>query len=88
MIVPNYLNTAFTDSNGNLTPQWSLLLDQLLRQMQINLSNEGFVIPSQNATNMNTIEPQAQNGTLLYDSTTGKLRIKLNDGTFHDILTS
>jgi len=64
-------------------------LDVLTNEMQTNLSDEGFVIPSQSAANIATIQANtSQNGkqtllqgTMLYDSTNNLLKVAVNTGS-------
>lgn len=86
MIVPNYIEMPFVDKNGHLTDVWRNILMQLLQQMQQNLSNTGFVIPSQSTANI-ALLTNAVNGTMLYNSTTDLPKIKVA-GTFKTITTS
>lgn len=86
MNVPNYPQSKIVNSDGSITDDWKLFFDQLITQSQSNLSNEGFVPPSQPTTNISQIEPGAQNGTLLYDDTTHELKTNIN-GTFKVIQT-
>ncbi len=87
MNTPNYTHTALVDKNGNITPEWRVLITQLLQELQINFGDNGLVVPQQTTTNITTLEPDSKNGTLLYDSDTDELKVRLNDGTFHTIQT-
>lgn len=88
MNVPWWSGGQAVDSNGNFTPEYSTFQEQQRQVMQQNLSNEGFVIPQQNTSDIGIIEPTAKEGTLLYNSDTNQLLVRLSDGTFHPILTS
>lgn len=89
MNIPNYENLQFVDKGGYLTDQWSLLLQQLISELQSNLSNEGYQVPQQPTATINTLqtqfnaapEPSAYFGNLLYDSDTNELKVNIN-GTF------
>lgn len=87
MKIPNYVHDRLVDENGEITEQWDVLISQLLTELQIATSEEGFVIPTQPTTNITIIETDAQNGTLLYDKDTNQLKVRLNDGLFHVIQT-
>jgi len=90
MIVPAFLNNTFVDKNGDLTPGWSFLLNQLFNDMQTNISNEGFVIPSQTTANINRLAATGSkilNGTMLYDSDLNVLKVFKN-GVFKTITTT
>src|SRR3990167_4274095 len=76
VFVPNLVQDKFVDEQGYLTPEWRSLFDQLLQNMQQNLSNEGYVVPSQTASDIAIIQAGtnpdgsyiAQNGTLIFDT--------------------
>lgn len=89
MLVPNYVHNKLVDENGIITEQWEMLISQLLYQLNRNFSNEGLVPPAQNADNIDIISAseRVQEGTLLWNSTTKKLQVRLDDGTFHNVLT-
>lgn len=80
------------DDNGYLTSSWSLLFTQLFNQMQVNISDDGMVVPSlttdqithnTDPTNPNTLP----NGTIFYDTDDNKLKVKEN-GVIKTITTS
>lgn len=97
MIVPTMIEGPFVDKDGNLTDQARKLMEQLLQNMQQNLSQEGIVVPSQDAAAIATIAAGVdsngskicQPGTLLFDTSlqpgTGQLVIFMTDGSFHPI---
>lgn len=87
MNVPNFIHDKFVDENGYLTDGWRLFFNQLINEMNENLSQEGIVMPSQTTANADIIKTDALNGTILYDSTTNELKVRLNDGNFHVIQT-
>lgn len=87
MNVPNFIHDKFVDENGYLTDGWRLFFNQLINEMNENLSQEGIVMPSQTTDNADIIKTDALNGTILYDSTTNELKVRLNDGNFHVIQT-
>lgn len=90
MIIPNFVQDKLVDSTGAMTPNWVMFFSQLIDQMQANLSDEGVVIPSQTTANISVIkdhDPAPLNGTIIYDSTTNQLKVKLSDGNFHVITT-
>jgi|GEM_PF-2739321 len=45
MDIPGYLTTPVVDKNGYLTPDWENIMTQLLNELQLNLSNEGYKLP-------------------------------------------
>lgn len=71
------------DDNGYLTSAWSLLLTQLFNQMQVNISDDGMVVPqlttdqithNTDPTNTNTMP----DGSVFYDTDDHKLKVKEN----------
>lgn len=86
MNVPNYQNTQAVDKNGYFSSPWQMILNQLLTQMQNALSDEGFVVPSQSASEIAKLT-NSPNGTLIYDSTNNLLKVKIG-GTFRTVTTS
>jgi hypothetical protein len=89
MNIPNFENIQFVDRRGYLTEQWQLIFQQLITALQQNVSNEGFQIPQQPTTTINTLQTQFNStvdpavyfGDLLYDSTTDQLKVNIA-GTF------
>ena len=89
MNIPNYENAPISDRSGFLTDQWSLLLQQLITELQFNLSDEGYQVPQQPTATITTLQtqfnasstPSAYFGNLLYDSDTNELKVNIN-GTF------
>jgi hypothetical protein len=79
MLIPNFINTKPVDENGNWTPEWANIMTQLLTQMQLNLSNEGFVMPKLTGTQIGYLtDADKSNGALVQDSTDGSLKYNLN----------
>ena len=88
MIVPNFENDKFVNSDGYLTEKWSNILQSLFSMLKHDLGKEGFVVPALTTDNTSLIEESSEVSTLVYDTNIGSLKIKLNDGMFHDITTS
>ena len=82
MFVPVWQNVQLTDENGRATADSEIFFGTLNREMQANVSNDGFVIPSRTTSEIDQIlldanpESQKPNGTMLYDSDTDELKIK------------
>lgn len=82
MFVPVWQKKQLVHSNGEATVESEVFFATLNREMQSNLSNDGFVIPSRTTSEINQIllnsDPQTEkpNGTMLYDSVTDELKIK------------
>lgn len=75
MKIPTFTDQPITQSDGTPTPYMRQLLDILLQQMQLSLSNDGFVIPSQTTATIQNIitgnNPKGP-GTIWYDTTLNK----------------
>lgn len=79
MLIPNYPNTAMTDGNGNITPDWQNTLTQLLTQLQLNLSNEGYKLPQLNSDQIDGLTDSSKSmGNMVYDSTTNEFKVNIN----------
>jgi len=86
MIVPTYTQERLVDEDRYLTRPWQGVIGELLQNMQKALSNEGFVIPSQSAANINilisinpeTLQPYMADGTIIYDSTNHQFKGMVN----------
>ncbi len=89
MNIPNFEPSKFVERSGNLSDTWSLILQQLITELQKNLSNFGYQVPQQPTTVINDLQaqyiasanPSAYYGNLLYDSTTNQLKVNIA-GTF------
>ena len=89
MNIPNYIDTKIISAGGMWSDEWKFIMQQLIQQLQLNASNEGLVAPTQNATNMTTIQNHqnpngdytTQYGTILYNSTDNTIRIAVNNGS-------
>ncbi len=56
MNIPFYIGDAAIEvKTGFFTPAWQFLFDQLLSQMQENLSNQGYYIPGDTTVNIQAI---------------------------------
>ena len=78
MNIPAMTNQPIVDKDGKLTEQWRTMFAQLFQQMSLNLSDEGFICPSQTTDNINKIASQEKNGAVLYDSDTNELKACIN----------
>ena len=52
--------------------------DELNRNMQTSLSDNGWEIPQQTTANITTIESGKPDGTLWYDTDTNEIKAKVN----------
>lgn len=83
MIIPTFSGLKIVDKEGVCTSEFQQYNDQLNLQMQINLSNDGMIIPSQSTTNIdnfsNPDNPNVKpNGTIWYDTTTNQFKGLIN----------
>lgn len=85
MNIPNFVDMQVIDKDGFFTPEWKIIMQNLIQTLQQNASDEGLVAPTQNAANIGIIEANqipsptgnlytCQFGTLLYDSTANSIR--------------
>lgn len=81
MNIPNYENVPVIEKGGVLTAAWSLILQQLISELQKNLSNEGYIVPQQPTATITMLNTTASTGALLYDSDTDELKVNIA-GTF------
>lgn len=89
MIIPTFTHDKVVRDDGYFTSPWEILFQTLLQTLQQNVSDEGFVIPSQTSANITRIESNPViDCRLIYNSDTNKLMVRLADGTFHNVTTS
>lgn len=62
-------NAPLVDSNGNMNIYWQLFFQNLVLALQTNLKNEGFVIPSETASNIALLTGNQSIANIIYDST-------------------
>lgn len=87
MKIPNFINERFVDKNGHLTEAWQHTLEQLFNELQSQMSDEGHIAPSQDATSIAILDGDATKaGAILYDETNDKLKVNIA-GTFKEIQT-
>lgn len=78
MNIPKFVQDKVIGADGRLTPSWHQLFSQLLNEMNTNVSNNGFVVPSRTNDDINAMAVNVPNGTILYDSDTNELKAKVN----------
>lgn len=81
--IVNFTGMQWVDNEGKLTAVAASFLAQLVMQLQQNLSNEGFVIPSQDQANVNALIG-TQAGSLVFNTTTQTLQILIG-GVWQDL---
>lgn len=98
MKIPNFSFGALTDKGGMPTDESYYYFQQLTDELQKNAGTEGLVVPTLSSQNTSVTPPAAGGqigqieagaalGTLIYDSFTDKLKVRLADGTFHVVVT-
>jgi predicted nuclease of predicted toxin-antitoxin system len=80
MNIPNLINSPITDSE-RLNYSWLLWFSQLVTELQNNLSNNGYVIPSLTTIKINALDISNNKCILVRDSDTDELKVSLG-GTF------
>lgn len=79
MNLPNFINTKLVDENGYLTPEWSNILTQLITELQLNLSNEGYRLPQLKTAQITQLTaPDKSLGNMVYDLTTNEMKVNIN----------
>lgn len=84
MNIPNFEDVPVIVKRGDdyvWSDEWKRILQGLFQSLQLNASEEGLVPPSQPTTNISIIQPQAKNGTIIYDTTSKQLKGNI-EGTF------
>jgi hypothetical protein len=87
MKIPNFINTKIVNDKGELTESWKEVMTQLFTQLQLNVSDEGFMIPQQSSANVTTLGVPESTGAVLYDYDKNLFNGNIN-GTFQQIITS
>jgi len=87
MLIPSFIPSKPIDSDGNWTPEWAQLLQQLFTTLQKNIGQEGFIIPSLTAAQISSMDASKNVQALIYKSDSpGSLVVNLN-GTFKTVQT-
>jgi hypothetical protein len=85
MNIQNWFNTKMVDENGYLTPEYQVFFQDLITQLQQNLSNQGFQLPQQPTAKINYISsvfaaspnPNVYYGNIIYDTTTDQAKLNV-----------
>lgn len=80
MKIPNIIDRPISDKEGNLTSEWKQLLTELITQLQLNVSDEGFIIPRQSSANITSISTSKSVGAIVYDSDTNQFKACVSSG--------
>jgi hypothetical protein len=87
MNIPNFQDSQVIDpKTGKWTDEWKQIMQALFQSLQNSAGNEGLVAPGQTTANIATIQTNAPNGAIIYDSTTNEFKGNMN-GTFRVFLT-
>lgn len=83
MKIPPIVYQKVIDSNGLFSPQFQLYFDTLNKQMNENISDDGFCMPERTTADINHIANNAtanskRNGTIWYDTDTNQFKGKIN----------
>jgi len=85
MNIPNFENCPVVDKNGNWTPVWKIIMQQLISQLQVNAGTSGNVPAALSTSKILEISQDSQNGTYIWDKESNLPKIRMNDGIFHEI---
>lgn len=88
MITPNipHQSTPILNPDGTMHDDWHRFFSQMIKEMQNNLSEEGFTLPSQDSDSINALNIPKSIGRIIYDKTDGVAKIN-NNGVYKKILT-
>jgi len=83
MKIPTFMGGQVANDEGHYTADQQFYHDVLNQQLQENLSDDGFVIPSRTTADINAIaansnENARPDGTIWYDSDTSQWKGKQN----------
>lgn len=83
MIVPTYSQGPIVEKDGTPTPGFAILLKNLIQNMQLSISDEGFLIPSVDRDQMATIQSSFQTGTVDPSSQTTSVGVQVGTMVFN-----
>lgn len=86
MMIPNMPLAKIAQPDGTIHPAWQQYFTQLTTALQQNVSNEGYIIPPLNTSQITTLTGTNTIGRIIYDTDNGVMKIN-NDGTFKQIMT-
>lgn len=87
MEIPNIPNDrTIVDKDGKLTDMWASFFSNLITELNFNLSNEGYILPSLGSDDIATLSVDGNKSRILWDSDIEKAMVN-NDGTFKEIVT-
>ncbi len=86
MRIPNVPIERLANEGGGISSTWAAFFQNLMTQMRLNLSDEGYVVPFLDSAEIAQIDNAENIGKILYNTTTARMMIN-NSGTFENILT-
>lgn len=89
MIIPNlpHPTDPLVDKNGIITDTWYLFFQQMVQELQVNLSQEGLNIPSQKTSDISKIQSNSPSPCFISNKDTGDAYV-LVKGIFEKISTT
>ena len=85
MNIPNFEDIKVVDEHGMFTPGAKNMFEQAFLSLIQGVGQEGYQVTQLDQDTVNLIEPNAPEGTLVHDVTNNAMKLRLNDGTFHEI---
>ncbi len=87
--LPSFFNFQWVDKN-DLTPQARFYEERLNQALASIFSqfNDGLQMPIKTAAEITTLEPDAPNGTVWFNSDIAKLQVKVANGTIETITSA
>lgn len=79
MIVPTYQEESIVDNEGNTLPGFAIFLQNLIQNMQLSVSDEGYLIP--NVTNAQMAVIQASFKTSVVNPESQTVTVGVQRGT-------
>lgn len=84
MNIPNVPMSKIVDSNGTMSQDWCSFFQNLITQLRLNVSNEGYVFPSLTAAQVTDLNNNGSKARILFNATTNRMMVN-NAGTFQNI---
>lgn len=81
-----FQNTSPVDKNGNWTPEWKSIIENMCIFLSTIYTQQGVVVPGFKATDIAHLT-NSLSGTLVYDTTNNLFKANQN-GTFKTITTT
>jgi len=86
MNIPNmpHINDGITAKGETMNPAWYRFFQQLVTEMQNNLSQEGISVPSQSSSNISKLQDASPSPSLVYNQDEKKYLLPV-DGVYKTI---